>query len=262
MIFQNLTEHQAYDTHFNYIKCLCALTKETTILHVRSLKKEDLPDIDQKKNLITLTKKSLNDEKKIVDIDKNYSYASTSWLPVKSYYLIFNILLTIEYIFKIQKTIFQQGHTKCVDEFTRKLQAQEIQFSNAILNQVFDQTILTHKVAIGANLSLRTTDGDMYKMAIRKIAKYKTDNWKQTNRINLKKKADKTKYQNYLSNFFVSIFDFPYYMRIRSNYRDFAFIDGVTNDETADYFNAFFAFTMYFVEMLEKLKMDLITARN
>ena len=93
---------------------------------------------------------------------------------------------------------------------------------------------LTHKVASGANLSSRTTDDDMYKMAIRKIAKYKVDDWKQRNHINLRKSAHKTKYQIYLSNFSVSIFDFPYYMRIRSNYRDFAFIEGVTTDETAN----------------------------
>lgn len=261
MLLKNI-EHQAYDTHFNYIKCLATLMNGTTLQYNNSLQKAGLPDIDQKKNLIALTKKSLNDEKKIVDIDKDYSYASTSWLPVKSYYLIFNVLLTVEYVIKIQKGIFKQGHTKCVDEFTRKLQTQEIQFSNAILNQVFDQTILTHKVASGANLSSRTTDDDMYKMAIRKIAKYKVDNWKQTNRINLKKKTDKAKFQNYLSNFSVSIFDFPYYMRIRSNYRDFAFIDGVTTDETAEYFNTFFAFTVHFVKMLESLKTNLVSSRT
>lgn len=255
-------EHQAYDTHFNYIKCLCSLTKDTTLQYKGSLRKAGLPDIDEKKNLIDLTKKSLNDEHKIVGIDKDYSYASTSWLPVKSYYLIFNILLTIEYIFKIQKGIFRLGHTNCVDEFTRKLKSQEIEFSNPILNQVFDQTILSHKVASGANLSLRTTDEDMYKMAIRKIAKYKVDDWKQRNRINLKKSKDKTNYQNYLSNFSVSIFDFPYHMRIRSNYRDFAFIDGVTTDETADYFNTFFTFSVHFVKMLEKLKTDLVNLRT
>jgi hypothetical protein len=239
ILLHNTPEHQAYDTHLNYIKCLTLLMKGTTLQYNKSLQKAGLPDIDQKKNLIALTKKSLSDEKKIVDIDKDYSYASTSWLPIKSYYLIFNVLLTLEYVIKIQKGIFKQGHAKCVDEFTRKLQAQEIQFSNQTLNQVFDQTILTHKVTSGANLSSRTTPDDMYKMAIRKIAKYKIDNWKQTNKINLKKKSDKIKYQNYLSNFSVSIFDFPYYMRIRSNYRDFAFIDGVTTDETAEYFNAF-----------------------
>jgi hypothetical protein len=262
ILLHNAPEHQAYNTHLNYIRCLASLTNGTTLQYNNSLQKAALPDIDQKKNLIALTKKSLNDEKKIVDIDKDYSYASTSWLPVKSYYLIFNVLLTIEYSIKIQKGIFKQGHTKCVDEFTRKLKAKEIQFSNKTLNQVFDQTILTHKVASGANLSSRTTDDDMYKMAIRKIAKYKEDNWKQTSKINLKKKSDKIKHQNYLSNFSVSIFDFPYYMRIRSNYRDFAFIEGVTTDETAEYFSAFFAFTVYFVKMLEKTKSDLVTARN
>lgn len=261
MLLKNI-EHQAYDTHFNYIKCLATLMNGTTLQYNNSLQKAGLPDIDQKKNLIALTKKSLSDEKKIVDIDKDYSYASTSWLPVKSYYLIFNVLSTVEYVIKIQKGIFKQGHTKCVDEFTRKLQTQEIQFSNAILNQVFDQTILTHKVASGANLSSRTTDDDMYKMAIRKIAKYKVDNWKQTNRINLKKKTDKAKFQKYLSNFSVSIFDFPYYMRIRSNYRDFAFIDGVTTDETAEYFSIFFAFTVHFVKILENLKTNLVSSRT
>ena len=75
----------------------------TTLQYNNSLQKAGLPDIDQKKNLIVLTKKSLSDEKKIVDIDKDYSYASTSWLPVKSYYLIFNVLLTVEYVIKIQK---------------------------------------------------------------------------------------------------------------------------------------------------------------
>jgi len=262
ILLRNTPEHQAYDTHLNYIKCLASLTNGTTLQYNNSIQKAALPDIDQKKNLIALTKKSLNDEKKIVDIDKDYSYASTSWLPVKSYYLIFNVLLTVEYVIKIQKSIFKLGHTKCVDEFTRKLQAQEIQFSNQILNQVFDQTILNYKVASGANLSSRTTDDDMYKMAIRKIAKYKIDNWKQANKINLKKKTDKVKYQTYLSNFSVSIFDFPYYMRIRSNYRDFAFIDGVTTDETAEYFNTFFTFTVYFVKMLESLKTNLVSSRT
>lgn len=79
----------------------------TTLQYNNSLQKAGLPDIDQKKNLIALTKQLLNDEKKIVDIDKDYSYVSTSWLPVKFYYLIFNVLLTTEYVIKIQKRCFQ-----------------------------------------------------------------------------------------------------------------------------------------------------------
>ena len=258
---QIMLEHQAYDTHLNYIKCLCNLVNGVSLKYTGSLRQGAVPDIDEKKNLIGLTKKSLNDECKIVQIDADYSYASTSWLPVKSYYLIFNILLTIEYIFKLQKSIFRFSHSGCVDEFTRKLSSGEIQFSEPILNQVFDQAILNHTVRSGANLSSRTIPSDMYKMAIRKIAKYKLDDWKQKNRIDLRKLAHKTKCQQYLASFSVSIFDFPYYMRIRSNYRDFAFIDGVSTTETADYFKTFFFFTAGFVKALEGMKKDLIGLR-
>lgn len=255
-------DHQAYDTHLNYIRCLCDLIYGASLRYMGTLRQGAIPDIDLKKNLIGLTKKSLADEYKIVQIDADYSYASTSWLPVKSYYLIFNILVTIEYIFKLQKSIFRLAHTSCVDEFSRKLRLGEIQFSEPILNQVFDQSILTHTVRSGANLSSRTSPSDMYKMAIRKIAKYKLDDWKQKNRIDLRKPAHKIKCQQYLSSFYVSIFDFPYYMRIRSNYRDFAFIDGVTTTETAQYFNTFFRFTVGFVKALEGMKKDLIGLRT
>jgi len=258
----SILEHQAYDTHLNYITCLSDLVKGVSIKYTGSLKKAGISDIDEKKNLISLTKKSLNDEYKIVQIDADYSYASTSWLPVKSYYLIFNILVTIEYIFKTQKGIFRLSHASCVEEFSRKLSSGEIEFSEPILNQVFDQTILNYTVRSGANLSSRTSQSDMYKMAIRKIAKYKFDDWKQKNRMDLRKPAHKTKCQQYLASFSVSIFDFPYYMRIRSNYRDFAFIDGVTTTETANYFNTFFYFTVGFVKALEGMKKDLVALRT
>lgn len=256
-------EQQAFDTHFNYISCLAKLLDSATIKYTQTLTKAGLPNIDEKKNLIKLTKQSLNDESRIVAIDKDYSYASTSWLPIKAYYLIFNILLTIEYVIKIQKNAFSRGHHSCIEEFTRKLKDKEIEFSVAELNIVHDQNILSHRNAAGANLSKKTSDGDMCKMAMRKIAYYKLEDWKKRNHYNGKKKTDKAKLAHHLANdFFVSIFDFPYYMRIRSNYRDFAFIEGVSTAETAQYFKKYFAFTVHFVKALEGLKNALVRARS
>lgn len=253
---------EAYETHFNYIECLCNLMRNVTIRYPGSLKKAATPDLDTKKNLIALTKKSLTDERKIVEIDQDYSYASTSWLPIKSYYLLFSVLVTIEYIFKIQKSIYRLGHVTCIDEFTRKLKTGEIIFSEPLLNQVFDQSILKFKVKSGANLSRKTSKSEMYKMALRKISMYKLDDWKQKNNINLRKNSHKLKYQNYVGTFNVSIFDFAYYMRIRANYRDFAFIDGVTTSDTAKYFKYYFGFTSYFLRALEGLQKDLLIMRN
>ncbi len=256
------TDKQAYDTHYNYIRCLSALLNGITLNSTQTLVKLAIPEIETKSNLIRLTKKSLRDEYEIVKIDEDYSYASTSWLPIKSYYLIFNILLTIEYGIKTQETAFKLSHISCIREFTHKLETGEISFSKPLLNQVFDRNILNYKGKAGANLSSRTGEEEMYKITIRKIALYKSDDWKVKQRINLRTSAGKAQYNTYLSTFKVSIFDFPYLMRIRSNYRDFAFIDNVTNTDTANYFKSYFAFTVRFVKALESLKDEIITART
>lgn len=254
--------HNAYNTHLNYIRYLADLVLGATLSFTGNLRRAAIPRIGEKDNLINLTRQSLNDENAIVQIDRDYSYASTSWLPIKAYYLIFNVLLTIEYIFKLQLGIFRTGHLACVNEFTRKLQDLEIQFSQPILNQVFDGVILSFRSPTGANLSGRTTSEDMYKLVMRKIAMYKAEDWKRRNNINLRVRAHRTRYNSYVTNTLrVSIFDFPYFMRIRSNYRDFAFIDGVTTAETAEYFNQYFRFAMGFVRNIEDLKISLATQR-
>lgn len=257
-----INSKEAYKTHLHYIKCLCDLMCNVSIQYTGSLKKASLPDLDVKKNLIGLTWKSLNDEKEIVNIDKDYSYASTSWLPIKSYYLIFNIMVTIEYIFKIQKNIYHLGHVACINEFTRKLKEREIIFSEPLLNQVFDQSIFNLKVKPGTNLSSKTSKKDMYDMALRKISNYKLEDWKQKNNINRRKKSHKLKCENYYKSFNVSIFDFIYYMRIRANYRDFAFIDDVTTSDTANYFKYYFEFTEYLFIALKGMQKSLLLMRN
>ena len=255
-------ERQSYDTHHNYIRCLCRLVHGTILNATQTLNKAPIPLIDTKNNLVALTKRSLRDEFDIVQIDNDYSYASTSWLPVKSYYLVFNTLLSIEYTYKIQSNNFIMSHTGCIEEFSRKLRDGEIVFSQPILNQVFDQSILSYKTTTGANLSGRTPEDEMYKLAIRKIAKYKVDDFKRSGRLNLKRKAHKIQLHAYLETFKVSIFDFPYFMRIRANYRDFAFIEGISATETANYFNTYYNFTQEFVRSLEGLRDANIVART
>lgn len=257
-----LNNHEAYDTHLNYVRCLANLVSPATLTYNNHLRQATLPYVGEKQNLISLTRQSLNDENQIVQIDRDYSYASTSWLPIKSYYLVFNILLTIQYILTLQRGNFRMGHLACVDEFTRKLQAQEIQFSDPTLNQVFDGSILSYRSVAGANLSSRTSSTDMYKLVMKKIAKYKEEDWRRQNRINLRVKVHRDRFASYMSNkFSVSIFDFSYFMRIRSNYRDFAFIDGISSTETAAYFSAYFRFSMEFVRMLESMKITLANER-
>lgn len=254
---------EAYTTHFNYINCLCSLTKNLKLEYDKNLNNKDLTKIDTKLNLIKLTKRSIEDELNIVRVDKEYSYASTSWLPVKSYYLVYNMLLTIEYCIDVQDIVFNKSHTACMDYFTKKLKNGSIKFSNHLLNEVFDYSIVNKKFVSGSNLSPKTPIDDMYEMAMRKIAGYKCNEWKRNNNIkNLRSQKNKKAFSNYEKTFSVSIFDFLYYMRIRSNYRDFAFVEGVSIDETAKYFETFYCFTMNLTSALEGLKDNLINQRS
>jgi len=256
-------EKEAYRTHYNYAECLADLISNSSLSCNLKLKQKKLPDLKEKENLINLTKKSLEDEYKIVNMDKEYSYASTSWLPIKSYYLIFNRLLTIEYIIKAQNNIFKCSHCNCIEEFTRKLANSEISFSDPLLNTIYCGPVFDYHDVPGANLSRRISKDRRYNLAMAKASDYKLADWKRKKSIeDFKKKVDQEKKKEYLETFKFSIFEFPYYMRIRSNYRDFAFIEGVSIGETAAYFECYYKFTMGFYNLLNKLQNSLIKMRN
>lgn len=258
----NPLEKEAYNTHLNYIRNLSHLVTGSTLVNNFIVRKGAIPHVGVKSNLINLTRQSLNDEHAIVVADQDYSFASTSWLPVKSYYLIFNILLTIDYVRSLSVSSFNLTHTACVNLFTQKLESQEIQFSNAILNQVFDSTILNQRFTSGANLSSQTSSSDLYRMTLKKIARYKDEEWRRKEKINLRLSTHRKKHKQYLqNNFKVSLFDFAYYMRIRANYRDFAFIEGISTQETAEYFFLYHQFTIELSRCLENLKLDMTNQR-
>jgi hypothetical protein len=115
------TDKEAFVTHRNYTECLAPFLDGVSLEYTRHLVRAPLPLLNRKLNLIGLTKKSLEDEKRIVDQYKDYSYASTSWLPVKGYYLLFNLMLTIEYIINPHHNVFVQSHAHCMRAFTRRL---------------------------------------------------------------------------------------------------------------------------------------------
>lgn len=220
-----------------------------------------LPHLGLKDHLIRLTRQSLEDEYHIVQIDRDYSYASTSWLPIKGYYLLFNMLLTIEYVLTGQERAFSLGHARCIEGFTGRLERGEVQFSNPVLNQVFDGSVFGVREIAGANLSRRINIDRRYQMAIRKVSFYKRDEWKRKYNINFKTRNGQRRRDAYIRNFKISIFEFPYYMRIRSNYRDFAFIEGVSTWDTKNYFESYYFLIINFFVALENLKNYLVTIR-
>ncbi len=261
---------ESFRTHHNYIRALKHLMEGATLSHsnIDKIPNAPLPLLDSKKNLIDLTAKSLNDEARIVRTDKDYSYASTSWLPVKTYYLLFNIMMTIEYLLTLDPASFKIGHGKCSESFTKRLAAGEIAFSEAKLNTVYDYTIFSYREAPGVNLRSASALDQLAtfqhaKLTMRKIAQYKLEEWKRRKRIpNFKTNKHQRDKQTFLRAFKLSVFEFPYHMRLRANYRDFAFIEGVSSNETAEYFSDYFSFAREFCRAFRNLREQLIRART
>ena len=103
-------EKKSFITHYNYSDCLECLTDGVSLKFLNRLNKIQLKHTYRKRNLIELTKKSLEDEYNIVCQDPEYSYASTSWLPIKTYYLIYNLLLTAEYIIQSTESTYSSNN--------------------------------------------------------------------------------------------------------------------------------------------------------
>ena len=70
-------------------------------------------------------------------------------------------------------------------------------------------------------------DTRMHKLIMKKVATYKCEDYKAIQKIDRKTKKGKKEYQKCLDKLCISILDFFYTMRIKSSYKDFAFIDGV-----------------------------------
>lgn len=258
----NISDKEAFATHLNYADCVASLVKGATLTYAPSLNKRQLPLLEKKANLIALTLRSLKEEKRIVDLDHDYSIGSTLWLPVKGYYLLFNVLLTIEYIINVQPNTFTASHTGCLRIFTKRLKDGDLQFNQPILNSVVDGSIFSHRDESGANLSRRIGIDRRYRIAMAKIADYKEEEWKRQRKIpDFRSKANRQLRTDFRNSFACSIFEFPYFMRVRANYRDFAFIEGVSANETAQYFQCYYDFIMGLYQVLARLQSDLIKAR-
>lgn len=82
-------------THLNYVSCLNALSQGISISCSLSIKNKIYESklLKKKTNLIKLTLKSINGEYKAIRESPDFAELCVSWISVKAYYLIFNLLL-------------------------------------------------------------------------------------------------------------------------------------------------------------------------
>lgn len=256
------TERLDFETHLKYATLIAKLSTglKVTSSITPKLKASETQHLKDKIQLVKLTKLSLDQEYKIVALDKDYSSASVLWLPIKSYYLLYHLLCITDCLITGKLSSLTAGHHDCVDTFNQMLKSSQLQFTEPLLNSVFDENILNFKTVSGEHLKSSVSDATIYNLIMKKVANGKIDNYKIVTGLSGRCTKDKLKIEKFSKNVEVSIFDFFHLMRLRTNYRNLNFIDDIPSSDTKTYFEKYYlsadnfykCFTLYINELVKK----------
>jgi hypothetical protein len=251
-----LQGREDFTTHFNYVTKLESLSQGVSITCRAGTKVTNraLELAAGKRQLIALTQQSLDDEKRIVDADPQYSQAAVLWLPVKSYYLLYHVLSLVEFIISSNPPDLSIGHTRLIKNLTQRLSNGELSFSDGRFNRVLDQRIFDFKERSGAHLSPYASDELIFNLLMKKTATYKRDDEVRRQRWKLRTVEGRRNRDQFVSRMNVSIFDYFHFMRLNASYRGFRFIEDVPIESTASYFAKYFRMTRNFYECFDGLR--------
>ena len=250
-------------THLNYVTCLNMFSRDINIscnLSIRNIISESKL-LKKKINLIELTVKSINGEYQAIQQIPDFAELCVSWISVKSYYLLFNLLLILEYLLSGQDSFLNFSHKGLLEKFKKRLDQKEISFNEKIFNTNFQCIYLMNlKVTSGANIRMSGFNlTERFVQILKKLVNYKLEDFKRQNKItNFRHKEDRQKKKEFLENNTVNICEFFYWYRIKANYRDLEFLNNNIsinkfNEFYQDYFELTFAFFNAFKKLINNL---------
>jgi len=250
-------------THLNYVECLNELSRNLILINKLNIrnKLEESKYLEKKMNLIKLTLKSIRGE--YMEISKNPDFAElcVSWISVKAYYLIFNLLLVLDYLITGQESSFILSHNKSIEGFREYLTKKQLLFNKKIFNNNFlCLSILKLKVRPRANIKIVNLSlSERVVQILKKLIDYKLQEFKRTENIkNFRFKINKEKKKQFLQTHNVNLFEFFYWYRIKANYRDLEFLNkDISSKQFSDFYKNYFELTINFlnafVPILNKL---------
>lgn len=245
-------QHADFITHLNYLICLSNLSKNLSLKCRQNVTGtiNESQFVKKKIKLIELTVENINEEFKKIKQFPDYSQICISWIPVKSYYLFFNLLMLIEYLFKSDDKWLRETHKNINEEFIGYLKNRDFEFNVNELNQLFSiSQILVWKIPPGNNIMRNNPNhSNLIKQLIKKILEYKKEDYKR--RKNISSLRGKNK-KDFDINTTLNLCEFFYWYRIKANYRDMEFIDsGVPIDEFVKFYSCYYQITMDFYNAL------------
>jgi hypothetical protein len=254
-------------THWNYLRCLNHYAATLAIgcnLQITQPITKDAA-VDKKVRLIHLTVESLHGEKAVIDTNVDFAELCVPWISVKSYYILFNQLLILEYLITANSGALSASHKQVLQNFKRHLRTGDLAFNVPEFNVLHAcNTIAKLKLPSGANVRIRSADfKELHDFLLKKLVAYKLDNYKRDNKIkNFRTKGARRQKTDFLNANDVTLSEFFYWYRIKANYRDMEFVDtAIEDDQFADYYKDYYNITMTFYGCLKDLINDLSRIR-
>lgn len=256
-----------FNTHANYIRLLNATSKDMGLEFSQSCKKaikNPSKLLNKKINLIQFTLRSISEEYKIILDSNDFAVVCCSWIPVKSYYVIFNSLLVLQYLITCDEKALSSAHSEINNDFKGYIERNEIKFSKDCFNKVYKgeeiEKLSNWKSGSGESLKKHSfNEEDRFKHILKKIIEYKKEEFKRMN--NIKSLSGKAK-KDFLSKTKINLSDFFYCYRIKANYGGMDFLDKDISDlKFKEFFNNYSFFTVNYYKCLKKLINELAVIR-
>lgn len=214
-------DHPEFTTHKYYVEYMRSISDGLTLKCKNSISARiPISDVAKKKvQLIKLTIKNLETEAKIVERYPEYAEVAISWMPVKAYYLIFNLTILLEYLISGDARFLTTTHQKSLGQLRQLIETGELSFSQSALNEIKTGEEI-EALKVGKWDNLRSSTATRKSQIFRKLADYAKDDLRRkykTDRLNRAQMAEFRKSKFILPELF-------YWYRIKVNYRDLEFI--------------------------------------
>ncbi len=255
-------EHPDFVTHANYLHFMSENSEGLKLICRLNINKKVTLDkrVKQKIKLIELTLENLIEEKGNIDKYPDYSVVCVSWIPVKSYYLIFNLLILIEYLITASDSYLTITHSALFNCFRGMLGDKKVFFNKDLFNEICAVgDIEKWQIPPWENVKKNTANPELrYKQIIKKLMHYSKDEFKRMHKIKRLSGEKKIEFENTK----INICEFLYWYRIKANYRDMEFVDkGVEVRDFVGFYTDYYNLSMNFYSAMKDCINTLATKR-
>jgi len=257
-------DHADFVTHKNYISHLNLISSNLQMqcLSKVSVRFSKIKTVDQKVNLVNLTLINLKEEYKNIKQFPDYAVVCVSWIPIKSYYLIYNLAILLEYfITSSEAYLLTINHSKIWEEFKNLLSSNKIRFNKNKFNEVFaSTTAASWKIPQYENVKVNNyNEVHRERGILRKILDYKIDDFKRLEKI---KRLGGEKRKIYMKSTTLNMCEFFYWYRTKASYRDMQFVNRpVPVTDFKEFYENYYSFTLNFYTALKKCVNELSLLR-